>query len=90
MSDYRPVSLERVCDRCGFKFVAGFIWVVDRTQVNICHDCQRSIDALAAKFAAESKERNSYIERVLRRLRLSSSYEPRERYALAALLGLSK
>jgi hypothetical protein len=80
----------RTCDRCGFSFVAGFIWVVDRKQLNICRDCQRVIDVAADQLAKEPADRAAVIEKLLRRLGINPRQawsRPMSPFLVAALLG---
>ena len=89
-SDQQTVSPLRVCDRCGFSFVAGFIWVIDGKHLNVCRDCQRAIDAAADRLAKGSTDRSAVIERLLRQLGINHRQDwsrPMSPFLVAALLG---
>jgi hypothetical protein len=89
IQSYLPPGSRRRCERCGFSFVAGSIWVIGGKQVNICRDCQAAIDRMAEEISAGPRERAVFIERALKRLSVTTErMESSERALLAALLGL--
>ena len=85
-----PQLPARVCDRCGYSFSAGFIWVIDRKQLNVCRDCQHAIDAAANRLAKGPADRAAVIEKLLRRLGINARQDwsrPASPFLVAALLG---
>ena len=80
----------RVCDRCGYSFGTGFIWVIDRKRLNVCRDCQHAIDAAADRLANGPADRAAVIEKLLRRLGINARQDwsrPMSPFLVAALLG---
>ena len=85
-SDLPRVSL--VCDRCGFSFRAGLIWVIQRRKIYFCRDCQKEIDLATAELS--QSQRVQSVEAMVRKLGLNTRGDQDSRLdalMTAALLG---
>ncbi len=77
-----------VCDRCGFGFRAGFIWIIERRKIYFCRECQKEIDLVTAELAASP--RVHLVQAMVRRLGLKTRGDQDGRFdalMAAALLG---
>ena len=87
--DPPPVSL--ACDRCGFSFRAGLIWVIQRRKIYFCRDCQKEIDLATAELS--QGQRVQFVEAMVRKLGLNTRGDQDSRLdalMAAALLGFHK
>jgi len=76
------------CDRCGFSFRAGLLWIVDRRCVYFCRDCEKEINDAIAELGAG--QQRAFVEAMVGRLRLgtrASQDGKLDALTVAALLG---
>jgi hypothetical protein len=60
--------VDYTCDRCGFGYRAGFIWIVDGRWAYFCRVCQSEMDQATAGWDDSARDR--YVRTLMKQLGL--------------------
>jgi hypothetical protein len=85
----RPVEL--LCDRCGFAYRLGQIWIIDGLKIYFCRECVEKLNAEIDHLSNYEHQRT--LENLARRLKLVPRGDRDARYRslmAAALLGFDE